>query len=304
VITLVRETPQPGRVIDAAGLPVVGATVSARPAEFSGIDIATSHSSAPDQTYGLSRTDAQGHFVLPGLRAGERYTVKVTGGSGVGDLERAVVVTGTPIDIQLMAAAPVTLALTGLRGAPAPAGQRDLTALGREVLMRNSDLGPNGPGPGLSLEWQDPGTGNWQVVSSPRRVVWGDSDHAELHFERVPAGSVRVVVGGDFAIATDVFTPVTVVGGMPLVLPVRLVANHELRLRVTNAQGAPVSGARVEVFSHTGRSSSYTNTSADGTVTFRVHPEHDVKVTVSAGGKSVSTTVSGNSPDPVAIVIR
>lgn len=289
VITLVRETPLTGRILDARGRPVANAVLSARAAEaWLGVGVHTNASTPPDETVGTARTDAAGAFSLHGMRDGDRYRVTITPADrAVGVVERIVTAGRVPIDIALVTAAPVTLNISGLTRGPLLA-----------------DLQPGQAGPGLSLEWLDPSTGNWQRVISPRQITWNDNARADLRFEQVPAGSVRVVVQGDYTIASDLFEPFEVVGATPSSMPVELTENRQVGIQITDAQGRPVSGARVEVSGYTGRSSSYTNTSADGLAVFRVHPSHDSTATVTIAGMVTATAVvSANSGDLIPIVV-
>lgn len=140
------------------------------------------------------------------------------------------------------------------------------------------------------------------VLAAPRdlaRERWRG-----VGFDQVPVGVVRVVVKGDFTKAVDVSDSMQVTGNEPVIIPVPLVRNVELRIRVLDGSGDPVPEARVEVFSHTGRSSMFMSTGAGGSATFRAHPAHEAKATVTIGGKLVTTTVVRPGSAPTEIVVR
>jgi hypothetical protein len=105
-------------------------------------------------------------------------------------------------------------------------------------------------------------------------------------------------------VAGDVSEAIPVIAGAASVVELTIAPVRQLRLQVVDAGGRLVRRARVEAFAHTGRSSTSSNTDADGVATLQVHPAHDVKVTVTVSGQAGATViVSAGVAQPAPIVV-
>jgi hypothetical protein len=293
VVELVPETIQTGRVLDPDRQPIAHAALTAVAAEaVPGVMIHTSGSRAPDRTVGSARTGATGMFALHGLRAGKPYRLTIsTDHSGVSNAVRTITAAGESIDIVMGAAAPLTIALSGLDAIRGRL-ESDLTV-----------LGPEADRPLIGLESLDPATGAWSPVSSPHLIRSLAATDAEVVFSQVPVGTIRIVTNNVFGIAGDVSMPLEH-GGSRTVAPLKLVGTRPLRLQVVDEAGRPVAGARVEFSSHTGRDGASATTQADGVVAFQVHSAHDVKLTVTLSGQVILTAnVRGSVTEPQLLVV-
>lgn len=290
VITLMPETVLTGRLVDAAGRPATSVRIGAHALDLPpGILIHANDDTPPDDTAGASHTGADGQFTLHGLRAGARYRLTFsTAGSSSAAADRVVTVSGAPIEIVLPATTPLRVDVSGIPSVPPLRWP-----MSGEFQLRSA---------GISLEALNPVSGAWQRLSSTPRVVIGEEPgHAELFFESVPVGPIRIAVRGG-GVAGDVSSPVTLAPGAPAVVPLTLAAPRTIRLQVRDADGRPVSGARVEVFLHSG-GSKYSNTSSDGTITFGLHPDYDAPVTVTIGGRVTTSVIRKDVAEPAPIVV-
>ena len=294
VIEIVPDAPLAGRVFDPNGAPVPGAVVAVRPIEpWLGPVFVNGGMGPPDDTIARTRTDQTGGFVLHGLSPARTYRVAVDppGQAPVAGLERDVEGGSPPMNFVLSSAGRVEIEVTGSQGTE--------TFLRR---LRDSQGGLFGRP--ISIEWFDTASGAWQTVASPGQVVQAASGRVRLRFAQVPGGSIRIVTDGDGSVAGDVSDIIMVGAGGTSVVSLPVVPARSLRLRVNDTEGRPVRGARVEVFAHTGRSSTYVNTGADGVATLLVHPAHDLTVTVAIAGRTVATTVvSAGVEIPPSIVV-
>lgn len=293
VVELVPESVQVGRILDPAGHPIAQATVTAVPDAVTAVTIHMSGSRPPDRTAGSVRTDANGAFVLHGLRAGSQYRLSIsTDHSGVSNAERSITAGGGPMGIVMAAAEPLTIALSGL-----DAIKRGLESDLAVVLGSDADR------PLIGLESLDTATGAWLPVSSPYLIRSQAGTDAEVVFSQVPVGTIRIVTRDVFGVAGDVSAPLEH-GGDRSIVPLKLVGTRPLQLQVVDEAGRPVTGARVEFSSHTGRGGASALTQADGAVTFQVHPAHDVKITVTLSRQVVLTAnVRGSAAEPQLLVV-
>lgn len=172
-----------------------------------------------DLTAGEARTDAAGRFTLHGLRAGQRYRLGTTTDDwSVASDDRRVTASAEPIEIALRTAAPVTLSITGLRGFP---------LLIERALRQQPALAPvtgivDGVGLTIHMEWLDPDSGAWLPVLSARSVNVKEDSPAELRFEQVPVGTIRVSTSAMLNTVPETFDPVAVQAGRRLVIPIAL----------------------------------------------------------------------------------
>jgi hypothetical protein len=296
VINLVAEAPLAGRVLNPDGLAVPDAVVALMPIEpWLGPVAVTGGLGPPDDTIARTRTDATGRYTLHGLSPSRTYRVTVESPPAFpsAGLERVVSGGTASADFVLRPAGRVDLDV-----AAPPGTESYLQRLGGS---RNPAALPQ-----IFIEWFDPETGNWQPARVAMQVVRADRESVRLRFDRVAAGTIRIVTEGDGVVAGDVSEAVPVLPGTASVVQVPLAPVHRLRVAVIDVQGRPVLGARVEAFAHTGRSSTYADTGRDGAVTLLVHPAHDVKVTVARSGQVEVTTVipAGGNPAPIVLPQR
>lgn len=249
VIELVREAEVTGRIVDAGGRTLRDANLTA-----TFLPNAPGLGAYLEPVVSAARTDATGTFTLHGLHPGQRYRVVIsTDAASAAGTERTITAGDGPIDITLPAAVPVTLAVSGLRGPWPPAGQqRAMDALDRKMNSMiiedalSAQLEPvpgisvwtDGPGLTILMDWLDPESGTWLPVFSPRKVSVKDATHADLRFEKVPVGIIRVsTIGGTLPIAVQTFDPVTIRAGRPVRIPVQVTALQQVEVKVTNREG-------------------------------------------------------------------
>jgi hypothetical protein len=293
---LARESVLTGRILDAGGQPLANATLKAA-FEF---DSATLFVMGLDPFAGTARTDVAGTFALHGLRAGRQYRIfieseKLSVANGV----RIVTAGGGPIDIVMNAAVPVTLAISGLRG-PFPAKSARASAAFNKFFIQSElitqpDLVAatgvsNGPRAAILMDWLDPETGAWLPVFSPRHVKVKSATRADVRFEQVPVGTIRVQTTGGLRIVQQTFDPVTIRAGRRIVIPLQVTTLRKLQVRVIDQEGVLATGLRVEVGSADSQFSRHVSEESDGSLNFEIDPRYALSVRVIEADKVISMT--------------
>jgi hypothetical protein len=300
MIDLVPEVPLAGRVWDSRGLPVPDGDVFLRPVEpWLGPRAASGGGALPDDTITSSRTDAMGRFLLHGLSPSRTYRVVVEapGRLNAASVERVVSGGTAAMDVVLSAAGRVEVDVSG------PPGTESCVSWGlsarAERRARREAFEP------ADLDRVVRSGRRWMAAvggAAPGRSGWSRACAPPLRSGAIR--HIRVVTAGDGTVAGDVSEAIPVIAGAASVVELTIAPVRQLRLQVVDAGGRLVRRARVEAFAHTGRSSTSSNTDADGVATLQVHPAHDVKVTVTVSGQAGATViVSAGVAQPAPIVV-
>lgn len=323
VIDLTRETLMTGRVVGPAGKPLAQATLRAI---FVPGQVKPASALIPDDFLlplhldpagATARTDEAGMFTLRGLRAAQSYRLLVDADEpSIASSERLVTAGDGPIEVALKSAVPVTLAISGLRGMWGPGDRQSdgMKALNKMIMERALKEQPElvrvvrvsrGPGLTILMEWLDPDTGQWMPVLSPRQVKVRSATRADLRFDKVPVGTIRVSTTGDLQLAAETFDPVKIRTGRRIRIPVQVTALQQVEVKVTNRDGLPASGLPVEFSRESDGLSWLGNTGAEGSFTVMASPTEDLKVNIMVADKVVaSTTIRPDASRPRSLAVH
>lgn len=318
VLDLTHETVLTGRVIGPAGKPIAQAKLTAF---FVPEQVKPTAVLIPDDLLfifplnapaaGTARTNDAGMFTLQGLRAGRSYRLLIEADEpSIAGSERLITAGDGPFEIALNAAVPVTLAISGLRGVWPPEAR--YAAMNKRIIERALSEPPvmsfsNGPRQTIQVEWFDPGTGAWLPVLSPRKVTVRDTTHADLRFDKVPVGTIRIRSNGGLQTAVQTFDPVTIRAGRSVKVPVQLTALQQVVVKVTNQDGGPVAGYPVEFSREADGQSWLGNTGPEGSFAVMASPMEDLKIKILEAGQVLATATirpDARRPDTREIHIR